>query len=447
MSKSYIIAGAGFRGFCDALALINQGHTVHMVDPAPFLGGLMYSQEFDGFQIDNGVHMFDSIPQDLADIVNEIMEGQTRTIDFVSQSAFNGKVTDGYSLPDLSSLDEEVRQRIESELLALAKAERPDTPPASLGDLFCRNYGETGGVIFCDIFKSVYGIDAHEIEHTAISQTSMGRMKFLDDEAMMKLKQDPWLDTILAARRKVIGKVDDYVSIYPTTGEGMRGWCDRAKAWLEQKGVNLHLGEKILSMEDTEKGVRITTSKQTLEADKLIWSNDNLSALCSILNVQDKTADLVHRTALVFITFVTAADKIKDFTYLQNFDPQDFTYRTAAAGIYSGQTKEDGTSFITCECPTVVGTDFWDTAEDKINEIWDEVRELGIVEQSAELVNANVRKIPVTFKLPRVGYSEVVAAMETEITQTCQNLVLRSAVPFYRREIYLDSLNLNNCVN
>ena len=38
----------------------------------------MYSREVKGFAVDNGVHMFDSIPEDLAKHVTEIMEGNDR---------------------------------------------------------------------------------------------------------------------------------------------------------------------------------------------------------------------------------------------------------------------------------------------------------------------------------------------------------------------------------
>src|SRR5262245_37558097 len=122
MSKTYVVVGAGFRGFCDSMQLLKQpGNKVIIIDRDPFFGGISYSAQVKGFAVDKGVHMFDSIPQDLADIVSEIMDGKVRAIDFVSVSAFNGLLTDGYSLPDLASLDEATKNRITEELLALAK--------------------------------------------------------------------------------------------------------------------------------------------------------------------------------------------------------------------------------------------------------------------------------------------------------------------------------------
>ena len=51
----------------------------------------------------------------------------------------------------------------------------------------------------------------------------MARLKFLNDNEMLELKKLKFLDTVLAARRKKLGKIDDLESIYPIS-MGMRGW-------------------------------------------------------------------------------------------------------------------------------------------------------------------------------------------------------------------------------
>ena len=79
---------------------------------------LAIPRSINGFAVDKGVHMFDSIPAELAELIADIMDGQVKTIEFVSASAFNGTLTEGYSLPDLSSLDEETKRKIKTEVLA-----------------------------------------------------------------------------------------------------------------------------------------------------------------------------------------------------------------------------------------------------------------------------------------------------------------------------------------
>ncbi|MBT8437936.1 MAG: hypothetical protein KJP11_11225, partial [Gammaproteobacteria bacterium] len=409
---------------------------------------LMHSLEIGGFFVDKGVHVFDSIPMDLADIVNEIMDGQTHKIEFVSASAFNGKVTDVYSLPDLNSLDDEaIKQQIKTELLQMAENPPWDASPKNLHELFETRYGKTAAKIYSAIFKKVYDIESVQVEPNAIAQTSMGRMKFLDDEQMIELKHSSeWLESVLAARRMAVGKVDDLVSIYPSDGHAMKGWCDRASKWLEAKGVRICLGEKIESIEENTDGVTMTTSKQKIDADHVIWSNDNVAGLGQALDIDAAEVNEHHYgTPMLFMTMMTRADQIKDFTYLQNFEPDALTYRTAAAGIYSHQNT-NGVSFVTSECPVTLNSERWNNADDLIPEVWQEIKDLGIVDEDAELVDSNALRIPSTFKLAKLGYGEQIDRFNQEVASKYDRVLLRNVVPFFRRDIYLDSLKLRSLV-
>lgn len=447
-TKKYVVAGSGFRGFCDAIELAKiPGAKVTIIESAPFFGGLMNSLEINGFYVDKGVHVFDSIPKDLAKIVTEIMEDQVEEVGFVSSSAFNGKVTEGFSLPDLNSLeDEAVKTQIKNELVEMSKSNL-STNAANLKELLELRYGKTAGSIFCDVFSRIYNIEAEEIEPSGLAQTSLGRLKFLDDPEMVALKQtNAWLDSVLAARRKSMGKVDDFVSIYPSDGRAMKGWCERAKVWLEKAGIEVRLGEKISRVEKIGNALKITTDKSVLDADKLVWTNDNLIALSNATGVD--SGDLGryrHGTPMLFITMMTQKDKIKDFTYLQNFNPAGLTYRTAAAGIFSYQSR-DGISFITSECPAIVDGDYWKDADKAVKKAWEEVKGFGIVDSSAELVGSNVIRLPETFKLAKVGFTEKFNEFEQRLSAANPNIVLRSLVPFFRREIYFDSLKIRELV-
>ncbi|MBI1861057.1 MAG: NAD(P)-binding protein [Deltaproteobacteria bacterium] len=448
-TKRYVIAGAGFRGFCDALELakIPQAE-VTILETAPFFGGVMYSLDVDGFAVDKGVHVFDSIPKSLAEIVNEIMDGKTSEIEFISASAYNGKVTEGFSLPDLNSLDDRsLKDRIRHELLTLAKQGPSAIPPRSLHELFAGRFGQTAGRIYSDIFRKVYGLEASEVEPQAVAQTSLHRLKFLGDEEMLSLKKsDAWLDFVLAARRKSMGKVDDLVSIYPNDGLAMKGWCDRAAPWLESRGIKLCLRETIKTVRETPSGLVIETDKRRLEADHLLWSNDNVGALGASLGIDGETADKFrYGTPMLFIVMMTHATKIRDFTYLQNFDPAGITYRTAAAGIFSHQIR-DGISFITSECPCLPSSERWKNAEAASKDAWEEVKHLKIVAPDATLVNSKVFRIPITFKLAKLEYSAKIQEFNERVAKKTRRVVLRNVVPFFRRDIYLDSLTVRGLV-
>ena len=447
--KKFVIAGAGFRGFCDAIELAKIPNSeVVIIDPAPFFGGLMYSLDINGFAVDKGVHMFDSIPKPLAEIVTEIMDGKVNEVEFVSMSAYNGKVTDGFSLPDLNSLDdEETKTKIKTELVELAKIIKDLPAPTNLHETFNQRYGKTAGDIFAEIFEKVYGLQANECEPNAIAQTSMGRLKFLDDPEMVELKKsEEYLDSVLAARRKSMGKIDDYVSIYPVDGDAMKGWCDRAQKWLEDQGIKVLLNEKIQKIIDSDDKVTVVTDKQSLEAEKVLWSNDNIEALGNALGFDaTDVKKYQHGTPMLFITMMTDKSKIRDFTYLQNFDLEAMTYRTASAGIFSKQDK-DGISFITSECPVVVGSEDWENPEKAISKAWEEVKKLRIIAEDAELTDSHVMRVPSSFKLAKLNYTEKVAEFNKKVRDRTRKVILRNVVPFFRRDIYLDSLKIRDLI-
>ena len=118
--KKILIVGSGFNGFCNAYQLIKKNkYEVTIIDNSPFFGGIMYSRKIYDFYVDNGVHVFDGIPRDLSKIVKKIIKNKVDDVDFISQSAFNQKVTKGFSLPDLSSISESDKKKIKKELLLL----------------------------------------------------------------------------------------------------------------------------------------------------------------------------------------------------------------------------------------------------------------------------------------------------------------------------------------
>jgi hypothetical protein len=355
-------------------------------------------------------------------------------------------VTEGFSLPDLASLDEGTRGKIALEMIGLAAGQPAGTVPKNLEEVLVSRYGATAGRIFADLFAKIYGVEARAIEPHGIAQTSLGRLKFLGDEEMRVLKAHPWLDTVLAARRQAMGKIDDLVSVYPSDGRAMRGWCERAAEWLRRKGAEVSLGEKILALHDGPEGITVKTDKRSFAADKVLWANDNVAALSAAFGFEDYTNQLQSATPMVFATLMTKAEWIADFTYLQNFDPRSYTYRTAAAGSFSNQVRPDGTTFLTCECPIRPGSDRWDKAEELAPAIWDEVKSLRLVKPEARLLDHDIARFPVTFKLPKLGFTAGVERFREDIAKRSRRVVLRNVIPFFRRDVYLDSLTVRGLV-
>ena len=446
--KKILIVGTGFNGFCNALEL-SKKHKVTMIDKSPFFGGIMYSRKIYDFYVDNGVHVFDGIPSKLAKLVKRILKNKVEDVEFISQSAFNEKVTKGFSLPDLSSITTQNKKKITKDLLLLEKKYKNNSviiKYSSLHDFFLKRYGVSASKIFSSIFKKIYNIDPKAIEPQAISQTSLARLKFLDDKKMINLKKYKFLDTVLAARRKTLGKIDDLESIYPVEGKGMRAWCDNAKQFLQKKKVQIFLNQEINTIKKLSKKIHIKTKDTDGKFDKILWCNDNISAINNLIK-NNKVQDFQHSVPVVFYVLVTKKSNIKNFTYLQNFDLKSLSYRIAAGGLYGKQKDKKNNTFITVECPTKINSKIWKNTEKSINKIWNECKKLKLIKKNSRIVKSDFKCIPVTLKMPLKGYSEYRKKILEAASKKYKNLVFDQSNSFFRREIYLNSLNVEKRLN
>ncbi len=448
--KKILIVGAGFNGFCNALELSkSKNFQITLIDKSKVFGGIMSSREVFSFFVDNGVHVFDGIPKDLAKIVKKILKNKVEDIDFISQSAFNKKVTKGFSLPDLSSLSSKVKKKIKNDLLKLEtryNSKNKNLNFKNLYDFFYKRYGLNASKIFSTIFKKIYNISPKIIEPQAISQTSLARLKFLEDKEMLKLKKYSFLDTVLAARRKILGKVDDLVSIYPSQGRAMRGWCEESKKYLEKIGVKILLNQDIHSIKEVANKINVKTNTLNEKFDRILWCNDNLNSITSLLT-DEKYINYQHNVPVVFFTMITKKKNIKNFTYLQNFDLNSLSYRIAAGGVYSNQKDSNDNTFLTVECPTSINSKIWKNPLKYVNKIWSECEKLNLIKKNSKLEKFDAICVPVTIKMPKLGYTNYRKKIFNKISKKYKNLYFDQSYSFFRREIYLNSLKVKKTLN
>ncbi len=441
-SLNIAVVGTGFRGFCDVVQLLKvRGVKITMFEHSDKYGGFVNSSKVGSFWVDRGVHMFDSIPQELAELITNILNGRVNSVEFKSISRFNGTNTDEFSLPDLSSLDLDTIARMRSELLSAEDVARDDC--SDLNDYFNRRYGPTVAAVYSKIFSNVYGVVASTAQVNAIDRTSLGRVRFGSDKEMMELKvRNQRLDQILAARRSAIGKVDDLVSIYPDTKKGMQGWADASMGWLLSKGVEIQLSTTVTEIRSENGKVAMTSSLGKKIFDRVIWANDDIRSFASAVGIREGASALVSPTPMVLATLFTDHSKIRDFTYMQNFEDGAISYRTASAGIYSKQII-DGKTFITAECPSSLAKIETLDASVFARQLWDELRSIGVIDSDAALEGFHIEGAKRTFKVSLLGFDEEVKRVINLARERVGNTIFRDPGPFFRRNIYLDSKRIS----
>lgn len=437
--SSCIVVGGGFKGIIAAYLLREKGFEVTLVEKSKHLGGIMYSSVWEGFNIDNGVHLFDSIPKNLGLIIEEVMDGDVYPINFNYASVYNDITTDGLAIPDFENLGESEKQKILYELIQLiaSDVDYSDSQETALARMQ-RLYGNTAANLMNASMEHIYGVSANKVEADSLRQTAYHRIKFLPDAMALELKKHPVLDQRIAAKRVVIGKVDDYVSLYPGAG-GMRTFCDRIKGQLVKMGVDIKLGEGVRAVNYEFNGVPSVelTDGCVLQSDTLFWGFDH-SVLANTWKNDCRLSDKIFGSPMVVFYFQVMADKINDYTYFHQFTPKRYVFRAAAAGLYSQQINSKGVSFISVECPAKMDSDFWEQPEKYTNEVWTECVSMGLIKPGTSYLGTpNIKKAAVTHRFPLRGQFELCDELETDINDRGGKIIVCRKEAFTRREIMI----------
>lgn len=440
----FTVVGSGLRGIGLAKALLDRGvhgSDILMLEAAPFFGGSVVSVPLNGFLVDAGVHMFDAFSDPLYEFVAD-MDTSLDCVEVQSSSSYGGVVTPDFSLPNLTSLADHEKQSIWSDLQS-----KPATLDSnsidelsSLAELFQYRYGVGASQIFESIFDRIYRLPASQVEADAILRTSLGRLKFGSDEEMWKLKRSTeFLDDVIAVSKRSLASVQNVSrTYYPSSGEGFNGFVKSCKHFLEGEGVSIKLKTSLGKIES--QGARLKLFENSGESiastANLIWENDNFGALERLTRNTNQLSSLAYGTPMRFVIFGVRLDQVRDFTYHQNFNSDDLTYRTAYAGQYSGQVK-NGTTFLTCECPVGGFEDLDDGLF--LKKVWDEISALNLVEGSP--IWGEFRDIPKTFRMYRTGFRDAFHELCSEVTEVFGDKVsLCDPSLFFKKDIIAASI-------
>ena len=433
--KKVIVSGGGFKGIVASYMLKKKGFDVTLVEGAPFLGGVMRSQEWKNYIVDNGVHLFDSISKDCAELITEIMDGDVHSVGFNYASFFDGKTTDDLAIPDYTSLDKETQQKILFEMVENLAKPIPEKY-SSLYHRFSHNYGETAAKIIDKSFKYIYLISSKEIEVSAMNQTTFHRLKFLPDDVALELKKHPRLDDYIAAKRISLKKIDtDFISIYPGT-RGMLGFCEKAEEKLEEAGVNIIKSAVIDKLELSQNSVAVKLGDKFIEADHIFWAG-SVAGLANAWKQDSRLSSMLHKTPMVLFAFETNSKNINDYTYFHQFSDNLITFRPTSSGLMGKQVSEEGNTFIVAECPTGIGSELWEDPEAYANQSWEEIKKMGLVTADCGgFVDMHFFKAKQTYCMPKVGSEDLCDEIEREIKNTNGVVILPKRSAFLRREIF-----------
>lgn len=421
--ETWVVCGGGIRAIFAAYLLIKKKKRVIIYNKAPFLGGVLFSEEHNGFYLDKGCHIFANTKVEITDLFMELFgEDNFQPIDISIASILNGTLTEEIALPDLTSLGEEVCKNILFELLNSSVISA--TASNSLVEELKNRFGPTAVSYLAPFFEKAYQTSATDVSKYAIKDLtlSINRLKILPDNIGSLLKHIPILDDRLAiaSQKNPMRFIDkaaktkyNYATFYPNK-KGLRSLCDIAKERLSQLGVEFIEGERIQAISEKDNKIHIqSATNKELSTDKLFWAA-NIEDVGTIFSGNIDTKSYMHKVPMVLIYFFVNSEEISKFSYIHNFELETPYFRVSIPPNYCSTLAPKGKSYLCCEIPTKVNSEIWNNPVSFIQMIWHSFVQHQVV-ADIPIPEYKILKTPVSYKVPKMGWEKQVEEVRQQL--------------------------------
>lgn len=412
MAEHWIVVGGGFKGMVGAHLLASKGLKVTLVEPAKVLGSVLRSVPWKGFYLDKGCHLFCHDDEISSSIVLSILEDDYEPVNVKYASIFRGSKSEDTALVDMSVCGPETVRKILFEMTVCAARKVPIQK--NLDQEFRVRYGDTAADLLNGPVYKTYQVDATELDANSLLLTQFERIGLLPKEAAELLKRLPEFDERLAMpspenpMRFVPELSDkyDYRFFYPKQ-RGLLGLCEKFETLLRNHGVSIQLGQAVEKLQVENEKVRIKLSDDTvLESDRVLWAAGP-ELYSQLAGLEESIDKYVLGVPMVLYYFVIKKEQEKGYTYIQDFDRESLVYRASFPCSYvQNASAPPGLSYVCCEVPTKIDSPQWKSPKDYADAVWQELQKQGVVGdgQPQDLLAVTV---PVTYKVPRPGYWDV----------------------------------------
>ncbi len=372
------------------------------------MGGVLRSVEMDGFVFDKGCHLFSNEADTITEIMMEILDGEYEPVHVKYASIINRKKTDGFAIPDFCSFGEDVSRQVLWEILEAAAAQPSES--RNLQEVFDKRFGPTAGGLLTEAARKMYRLPPEELDAGGFGLSFFHRIRFIEDEAALVLKQSPPLDERIAASSqndplkfyRDTATKHDFRNYYPT-GRGLLKFCENAERKLAEAGVTVRCGSPVESLEFGDDCKVAFEGGETLTGDRVLWTGE-IEKLTSMLRLESAIGDYIKHVPMVLYYFVIERGTEGPYTYLHSFDAEDIVFRASVPGSYVEDSPcPEGKTYVCCEVPTDIGSPEWENKDAYASKAWEELQRHGVVTGDQPL-DTKAFTIPVTYKMPKIGY-------------------------------------------
>jgi protoporphyrinogen oxidase len=422
MAEKWLVVGGGFRGIVGAYLLASRKDDVVLLDGGTSLGGGLSSAYWKGFYLDKGCHLFDNSDDRTTAVLLDLLGDNVASVSVRYASVTNGTKVDGIAIPNLEAYGPEVGRDLLYELIHAAA--RPPGHCQNLQETLDARFGATAGRYLATAAYKMYRIDPARLDAEAFRLSPFRRIKFLADPVADLLKESPLFDDRVASSSEADtmrfyrdrARAYPHRNFYPKT-HGLRGFFENAGERLHALGVSMQLGQTIERLEVTAHAAAIVLSNgEKITGDRVLWTSDTRT-LEHVLMRGTTIADYVHSVPMVLHYFVIEKAAEGAYTYIQDFDVDDYFFRASVPGGYVANAHPEGLSYVCCEVPTTVESPEWQSPEAFAERAWAQLQRYGVVRSDRPLDTLTV-KTPTSYWMPRVGYGNACKSITAHLEDT-----------------------------
>jgi len=285
----------------------------------------------------------------------------------------------------------------------------------NLNDVIVTKYGQAvADNIYGPALQKFTGAALEDLDPSLESAFTSGRVILFDREKSIEQKQKPEWDNVIAYAHYEDG-TSSFLKHYPKQG-GVELWITEMIDDLRNAGVRILTKCEITSVELINNKIQNITlsNEEQIQTDLLLWTIPAVFA-SRLLDIQMPSAPPKMRSVSV-VNIITDKKPIAGPYWITVYDSAKTSFRVT---LYDNYQPSDLKSRISVEVLHEKGHVFDDCFEQNI---FDELKEMKIIDNDASLLWCNTALIPNGFSVSSPGDLEIYNKQEDHIHSSVQNM-------------------------